>query len=241
MAFKTSLLKTLIVVIPPPKNLLVSKRFAVMTIPPTNCIRLRVAGIYFDENIPFPLIEQQRGVFVLPGRSSPTLDLFGLPVTDPVTILELMEAARVHRAQQPRNLPFTYAFDRRFKELPNKTSMGFLSMISIGHQLEPQIDLSLGNQQRPKGFYHLTETPIPNGVVAWQNYVIRRGANVSSLNNAGVSPPEGLPTKGFTTFDQTVLEAGDTVVWRMVAIRRDPDPRSRPGEEGSNPQKAQSI
>lgn len=194
-------------------------------------IRLRVTGIFFDEEIEFAKVTAQLGAFVLPGRISPTVDLLGVKFADDrVTILELMEAARVERAKAGK--PFTFAFDRRFKP----SGEGFLSMISIGHELDPQINLSLGGQRRPAGFYHLTETPIPNGVVAWQNYVIRNGVSVSSLRPNEVSPPMVAPTdaQGFTTFDQAVLEDGDTVVWQMVAIQLSPAPRSR--RESEQPQ-----
>jgi hypothetical protein len=74
------------------------------------------------------------------------------------------------------------------------------------------------------GKYQLSETLIPNGVVAWQSYVLRKGIPVSSLNGANPSPPiNSNMGKGFTAFDQSVLEDDDTVIWRMVAIRRVPD------------------
>jgi hypothetical protein len=41
----------------------------------------------------------------------------------------------------------------------------------------------------------------------------------------GTSPPQNnKPRQGFTSFDQAVIQDMDEVVWRMVAIRRVPDP-----------------
>jgi hypothetical protein len=193
-------------------------------------IRLRVAGIYYDDIIDFKLIKSQLGKIQLPDRTPPTVDLNGKPaLSGAVTILELMEAARVKKAKSMNRSGFTYAFDRRFKEnKPGKPDIGFLSMISIGHQLELPIDPSLGDKLRQPGFYSLTEIEIPNGVVAWQNYIFRNEKPISSQDKVNPSPPKGKDGESFTTFDQAILEDNDTVVWRMVAIRRFPDPKNRP-------------
>jgi hypothetical protein len=191
-------------------------------------IRLRVAGIYYDETFELGEVQAQLGRIVLPDRTPPTLDLVGAPAAaDAVTILELMEAARVKKAQH-NQAGFTYAFDRRFKKIESPagtfTNTGFLSMIAIGHQLKTPILSSLGGKKREVGFYKLTEIQIPNGVVAWQNYIIRDGRPISSLDRVNPSPPEDRQKGTFTTFDQAILKDKDTVVWRMVAIRLSADP-----------------
>jgi hypothetical protein len=195
-------------------------------------IRLRVAGIFFDDTINFDLVTKEIGMLRLPGRSEPTLDLLGNaldPKKKNPTILDLMEAMRVKHA--PTN-PFNYVFERRLKrngrdaahnELPAGPE-DVLSMVSISNTLIDEIKNSLGGNRRGKGKYQLSETLIPNGVVAWQSYVLRGGIPVSSLVGTNPSPPtNSILGKGFTAFDQSVLEDGDTVIWRMVAIRRVPD------------------
>jgi hypothetical protein len=195
-------------------------------------IRLRVAGIFFDDSIDFDLVTKEIGMLKLPGRSEPTEDLLGkqLDVREKnPTVLDLMEAMRVKHA--PTN-SFNYVFERRpkrngrnaaGKELPPGPKE-VLSMVSISNTLATPIDNSLGGNRREMGKYQLSETLIPNGVVAWQSYVLRKGIPVSSLNGANPSPPiNSNMGKGFTAFDQSVLEDDDTVIWRMVAIRRVPD------------------
>jgi hypothetical protein len=196
-------------------------------------IRLRVAGIYYDDNIDFGLVKDQLGKINLPDRTPPTKNLDGTAIdSEPVTILELMEAARVKKAQNG-NQGFTYAFDRRFRRVEGPTgtftNTGFLSMIAIGHQLESFIDPTLGGNRREAGFYKLTELPIPNGVVAWQNYIIRDGKPISSKDGVKPSPPNGKGKDTFTTFDQAILKDNDTVIWRMVAIRLSADPVEQKG------------
>lgn len=204
-------------------------------------VRLRVAGIYLDEEIGISEIKSQLGKFVLPGRTLPTVNRRNEEVapSDAITILELMEAIRIKLSPDLR--AFTFAFDRRFKFSGNK-QIGFLSMISIGHKLEEAIEPSLGGKVREKGFYQLTETPIPNGVVAWQNYIVNKDRLViSSLKDGIISPPTDGSAKGFTSFDQAIIEDGDTVVWRMVAIRRFPDVPIRDARGTVIEEKAQVI
>lgn len=84
---------------------------------------------------------------------------------------------------------------------------------------------TLGGNTRPAGIYQLSEIAIPSGVVAWQYYVYRNGKSASQLrpsDGTGYSPVKG-DGGTFTGFDQFELEDGDEVIWRQVAILREPN------------------
>ena len=172
-------------------------------------IRLRVAGIYYDEKFDIGALGN---TLTLPPRVSP-----GNP-----TILELLEAAFLNPGTNKEN--FIYVFERRGTEL---------SMTSLGVTHRNNLVGTLGNKARPAGIYQLTEIAIPSGVVAWQYYVYRNGISVSQLPNAdGTMPVTGYsPAKGngngFTGFDQFLLQDGDEVIWRQVAILREPNQPSK--------------
>lgn len=174
-------------------------------------IRLRVAGIYYAEKFD---INALGNTLTLPGRVS-----LGSP-----TILELLEAAFLNPGTNKENENFIYVFERRGTEL---------SMTSLGVTHRNNLVGTLGNKARPAGIYQLTEIAIPSGVVAWQYYVYRNGISVSQLPNAnGTMPVTGYsPAKGngngFTGFDQFLLQDGDEVIWRQVAILREPNQPSR--------------
>jgi hypothetical protein len=168
-------------------------------------VRLRIAGIYYDEKFelgalpPVPAID-------IPGRTAPAGP----------TIFELLEAAVNKPGKNKEN--FVYVFERRGDHL---------SITSLGVTHRKNIIGTLGGKARPAGTYQLTELPIPGGVVAWQYYVYRDGVSVSQKPNppgivTGYSPVKGDGT-GFTGFDQFELQAGDEVIWRQVAILREPN------------------
>ncbi len=173
---------------------------------PQNPVRLRIAGIYYDEvfsldNLPGP------PAFHIPGRSAPAGP----------TIFELLEAAFQKPGRNKEN--FTYVFERRGDHL---------SITSLGVTHKKNIVGTLGGKFRAAGTYQLTEIGIPGGVVAWQYYVYRAGISASQLPAAAGAPPTGYsPVKGngagFTGFDQFELKAGDEVIWRQVAILREPN------------------
>ncbi len=172
-------------------------------------IRLRVAGIYYDEKFEIGALGN---TLTLPRRESP-----GTP-----TILELLEAAFINPGTNKEN--FIYVFERRGTEL---------SMTSLGVTHKEKLVGTLGNNNRPAGIYQLTEIAIPSGVVAWQYYVYRNGISVSQQPNddgtmpmTGYSPAKGNDS-GFTGFDQFLLEDGDEVIWRQVAILREPNQPNR--------------
>lgn len=168
-------------------------------------IRLRVAGIYYDEK--FELADLKPvPAFVIPGRAAPAGP----------TIFELLEAAQRKPGVNKDN--FIYVFERRGKTL---------SITSLGVNHTEVIGQTLGEKRREKGQYQLTEIAIPFGVVAWQYYVYRSGISVSqqtppSPPTSGFSPATGNGT-GFTGFDQFVLKDGDEVIYRQVAILRQPN------------------
>lgn len=172
-------------------------------------IRLRVAGIYYDEKFDIGALNN---TLTLPRRVSP----------DSPTILELLEAAFSNPGTNKEN--FIYVFERRGTAL---------SMTSLGVTHRNNLVGTLGNKARPAGIYQLTEIAIPSGVVAWQYYVYRNGISVSQLPNAdaampvtGYSPAKGNGD-GFTGFDQFLLQDGDEVIWRQVAILREPNQPNR--------------
>lgn len=168
-------------------------------------VRLRVAGIYYDEKFNFASLPI--GTFVIPKRVP--------PVPPGPTIFDLLEAA--HGSPGADKKDFIYVFERRGP---------VLSMTSLGVTHEKDIVGSLGGKFRPAGTYQLTETAIPSGVVAWQYYVYRAGVSVSQLVPPTVPPTGYSPAKGgtgFTGFDQFVLQDGDEVIWRQVAILRGPN------------------
>lgn len=157
-------------------------------------IRLRIAGIFYDQTFSFT-------------------DLGAAP-----TIGSLMEFARTSTA-----LDYGFEFRAAAKNLPGMKA--FRSMIKIGTRISAPFT-SLGGSDRPAGLYELLETPIPGGVVAWQYYVIDINGNSRSSNPPGsiVSPPVAAPASKFTPYDQMAVLPGDTVIWRMVAIRITPEP-----------------
>lgn len=183
-------------------------------------VRLRIAGIYFDKRYPFDRIQEKVNALALPGRNN-----LGVP-----TILELLETAR-HMDD------LSYVFERR----KTKGGTGFLSIVSLGNELAADLGPSLGGKLRRKGLYQLTETTIPNGVVAWQYYVYRKQEDghfktASSLDISDIGPDTAQPFSpadpgsfassrpGFKGFDQFPLQPGDEVIWRMIAIQRVPTP-----------------
>lgn len=173
-------------------------------------IRLRIAGIYYDESfqiadlVPVPAI-------AVPGRVSPGAN---------PTIFELLETAVAKPGKNKAD--FVYVFERRGKHL---------SITSLGVRHKKAIGLTLGGNTRPPGTYQLTEIAIPEGVVAWQYYVYRGGISVSQQQppiapTSGFSPVKGNDD-GFTGFDQFELLDGDEIIWRQVAILRGPNVPTR--------------
>jgi hypothetical protein len=170
-------------------------------------VRLRIAGIYYDEKFEFSALPDPPAINI-PGRNQ----LAGK------TIFELLEAAVNKPGKNKEN--FTYVFERRDDHL---------SITSLGVTHKKNLVGTLGNKSRPAGIYQLTETAIPSGVVAWQYYVYRNGISVSQLvppvaggTVTGYSPAKGNGTT-FTGFDQCELQDGDEVIWRQVAILRGPN------------------
>lgn len=189
-------------------------------------VRLRIAGIFYDQEFEYNTLTPVPA-FTIPDRNVPlnpaTNPIPDIAIGAPVpTIFELFEAAR--RAPGVDKENFIYVFERRD---------GALSMTSIGvnHKVPFR---SLGEKERNAGPYQLTEIAIPFGVVAWQYYVYRNGISVSKQNPntmEGYSGAKGLTPlgttvphgSGFTGFDQFVLRDGDEVIYRQIAILREPN------------------
>ena len=168
-------------------------------------VRLRIAGIYYDEKFDLAALTPVPA-FAIPDRVPPT---GGAP-----TIFELLEAAYRKPGKNKEN--FIYVFERRGDHL---------SITSLGVTHKKDLVGSLGNKTRVLGAYQLTELVIPGGVAAWQYYVYRGGISVSQLvagAATGYSPAKGDGT-GFTGFDQFVLQDGDEVMYRQVCILRGPN------------------
>jgi hypothetical protein len=169
-------------------------------------IRLRIAGIYYDEKFKFTDLTPIPAI-VIPFRQA--------PASGGATIFELMEAALRKPGKDKTN--FVYVFERRGKKL---------SMTSIGVTHKKAINRTLGGNKRAAGTYQLTEIAIPSGVVAWQYYVYRDGVSVSQYQpsgGAGFSPAVPPTSSQFEGFDQFELKDGDEVIWRQVAILRGPN------------------
>ena len=174
---------------------------------PATEVRLRIAGIYYDETFLYSDLEK-----IIPAITFRTPRNFSTTVP---TIFELLEVATEKPGTDKKN--FTYVFERRGAK--------GLSITSLGVEHEKEVGPTLNRNRRPKGIYQLTEIAIPAGVVAWQYYVYRKGISWSQLNPgslSGASPVINPGTSGFTAFDQFKLEPGDEVVWRQVAILRGP-------------------
>jgi hypothetical protein len=185
---------------------------SMMKFDPKKDVRLRIAGIYFDDFFPFAEL----------GTISTRIT--GVKPSGKPTILELLEVAwkRYQSAVKPVNEKklFEYGILRR----PEKEGLSITSF-SIEHT--NPIKKSIGNNVRPAGVYTLSEFEFPNGVVAWQYYVIRNGISISQYQplpfpTSAFSPAEVTTGAGFTPFSEKVLEAGDQVIWRQVAILRGP-------------------
>jgi hypothetical protein len=169
-------------------------------------VRLRIAGIYYDEKFDFTTDLAPVPAFVIPDRVPP---ISGAP-----TIFELLEAAFRKPGKNREN--FIYVFERRGDHL---------SITSLGVTHKKDLVGSLGDKTRVEGAYQLTEIAIPSGVAAWQYYVYRNGISVSQLvkdATTGYSPVKG-DDKGFTGFDQFELQDGDEVIYRQVCILRGPN------------------
>ncbi|MGL4419594.1 MAG: hypothetical protein ACRCZF_02920 [Gemmataceae bacterium] len=178
-------------------------------------VRLRVAGLYYDQNFPLKDLIALVGTVKFPGYAS----------TGKPTILELMEAA--YAKPGPNVKSFGYSLERRKLSQGTYDGKDVLSVVSIAAEYEKSISPSLSGKTRLAGLYQLIELPIPNGVVAWQYYVYREGKSVSqyeTTTNTGFSPAEanGPTPPGFEAFDAFELKEQDEVIWRMVAIQRTP-------------------
>lgn len=162
-----------------------------MSTPNLSPIRLRVAGIFYDQT--FQVSDLSRR-----GDGS-------------ITIEQVMDAARAKG-----NLD--YGFEYRAAALGLPPASFKKSMIKIAHRIDVPFH-SLGGKARDAGLYDLLEIKFPGGVVAWQYYVLRDGASASS------SPPGELVSApiqakgGFTPYNEMTVMGGDTIIWRMVAIR----------------------
>jgi hypothetical protein len=182
-------------------------------------VRLRIAGLYYDEKFDFADLTPVPA-FVIPGRELPVPPPAPPAPPSPAnrkTIFELLEAAYRKPGKNKEN--FIYVFERRGPSL---------SLTSLGVTHKKNIVGTLGGQSRDAGTYQLTEIAIPSGVVAWQSYVYRNGRSVTQLKPATASPFTGFSpvkgnSKGFTGFDQFILQDGDEVIWRQVAILRGPN------------------
>jgi len=169
-------------------------------------IRLRIAGIYYDESFEMKDLVAAPAI-TLSGRVAPG----AAP-----TIFELLETAVAKPGKNKAD--FVYVFERRGAAL---------SISSLGVRHQKAVGPTLGGNSRPAGTYQLTEIAIPEGVVAWQYYVYREGKAESQQQpptppTTGFSPAKGNGS-GFTGFDQFVLRDGDEVIWRQVAILRGPN------------------
>ena len=197
-------------------------------------VRLRIAGIYYDET--FLYSDLVKIIPAIPFKDSTFLTPRNFSTTVP-TIFELLEVATEKPGTDKKN--FTYVFERRGAK--------GLSITSLGVEHEQEVGPTLNRNHRAAGIYQLTEIAIPAGVVAWQYYVYRKGISWSQLNPgslSGASPVINPGTSGFTAFDQFKLEPGDEVVWRQVAILRGPTlppspqptlpPSQEPGEKVSH-------
>lgn len=71
---------------------------------------------------------------------------------------------------------------------------------------------TLGDNDRPKGIYELSEQLIENGLLAWQYYVMRDGELVSKTP----------ASRKFNSYQGFVLENNDKVTWRLVSIATTP-------------------
>jgi hypothetical protein len=174
-------------------------------------VRLRVAGIYYDESFDFDKLPAVPA-FAIPGRVAPS--------TNEPTIFELLEAAKNGLSGNTHIENFNYVFERRGPAL---------SMTSLCVTHKKDVNPSLGDKIRPAGLYQLTEMVIPGGVAAWQVYVYREGKSTTQLDpesGSGYSPADirisPKKPRGFTPFDQTILKSGDEVIFRLIGILRGP-------------------
>lgn len=162
-----------------------------MSTPNLSPIRLRVAGIFYDHT--FQVSQLSR-------RGDGT-----------ITIEQVMDAARAKG-----NLD--YGFEYRAAALDLPPELFKKSMIKIAHRIREPFR-SLGGKHRPAGYYDLTEIKFPGGVVAWQYYVLRGGVSASSSPTGELVSAPVQANGGFTPYNEMPVIGGDTIIWRMVAIR----------------------
>jgi hypothetical protein len=163
-----------------------------MSKPSSNQIRLRVAGIFYDR----------------------LFSVAAIPVgpTNLLTIESVMDFARL-------TTPLDYGFEFRAAALNLPGNQAKKSMIKIAHRIESEF-ISLGGKTRKSGLYDLEEVQIPGGVVAWQYYVARESGSAStSPPGELVSSPTQPAGSSFTPYNEMPVQGGDTIIWRMVAIR----------------------
>lgn len=182
-------------------------------------IRLRIAGLYFNEVVtmdglePFTVRDVMEQYKRLGGLGTPpgspdfvklAYDVQQETDVDPKSGLIPTPSMLTISCKHPD--PFvrykSYTFDPGSKTYtPNAPS-----------------DQTIGGKERKGGLYRLQETPLDGGstIVAWQYYVQAMDGN--GVNDSAT--PVGGP---FTRFGEAkLLNAGDLLTWRMVAIRRAP-------------------
>ncbi len=186
-------------------------------------IRLRVVGIFYDKSFKPEEIKDVKNI----------KDLLDVAVREGGMVKPKDGGSPLSR--------FTYTSTIRAKLNEEGRPESVYSLLGFTHYLEAKIDKSLGAKERLAGYYKLFEsTAVERDSVtvhAWQYYVIRadrqnpKSKTVSSNFWDGKAPfpdvspavPNGLEgTPGFTPFDTMTLMDGDEVVWRNVAIVRNP-------------------
>lgn len=166
--------------------------------------RLRIVGIFYDQST---------------------------TITEGETIKDLLDKAVLEGMGK-----LTYTSTVKYK-LQDGKSVACNSLFGFTHQLIKDINPSLGNKNREDGYYKLFEsTSVERDSVtvhAWQYYVIRNGKVFSNFWDGNdqrdvspAEPPRQLsptdPKPGFTPFDVIKINDTDEVVWRNVAIVRNP-------------------
>jgi hypothetical protein len=164
-------------------------------------LRLRVVGVYFNRRFKF--------------------DDGGKDVTIETLHNEAMSKC-------PINEPGGIFFTGSFEEPDGSTSDKGNPIRTVSHNYSGQYDFNgdgvikilpdgpdgptLGNINRPKGIYELSEQLIENGLLAWQYYVNRGGRIVSR------TPQERV----FNSYQEFILKDEDLVTWRLVSIATRP-------------------
>jgi len=171
-----------------------------------NQVRLRIAGLYFNEIVNMPAgqtwtVREVMDAYIAAG-TGPELNYdVQLNVAASPELASILTLSVTHKTPQ--------------------IAFKFIDLVDGKLTVRQEVN-SLSKKPRKGGLYRLQEIELDGGatVVAWQYYVVAE-------NGAGVTRSATTANTGFKRFgnadpQQNGVRPNDAVIWRNVAIRRRP-------------------